>query len=81
MLAHRYCMNDNKTNITDLLERRLRRHDLKPTPDQFDGLYRDFLDFWQQAETEAVNRRVSRLCLLDGLDAFLLDQVAKRNDK
>jgi hypothetical protein len=82
-LVHKYSMNDKKTqtNITDLLHRRIRRHDLKPSPGQFDGLFRDFLELWQKAETEAANRRVSRLRLLDGLDALLLGQVAKRNDK
>jgi hypothetical protein len=74
-------MNDNKTNITELLQRRIKRHGLNPTQEHFDQLFREFLDLWQKTETEAVNRRVSRLCLLDGLDAFLLDQVAKRNDK
>jgi hypothetical protein len=77
---HRYSMNQ-ETYVANLLQRRIRRHDLNPTQEQFDQLFSDFLELWQQAEIEAVNRRVSRLRLLDGLDAFLLDQVAKRNDK
>jgi hypothetical protein len=72
-------MNQQETYISNLLQRRIQRHGLKPTQGQFDGLFRDFLDLWQQAESEAVCPRESKLWLLSALNSYLLVQVAKRN--
>jgi hypothetical protein len=74
-------MTQQETYINDLLQRRLRRHGLKPTEQQFNDLFRDFIGYWREAEAEAYSPRKSKLWLLNALDSYLLGQVAKRNDK
>lgn len=77
-LAHKYTMNQKETYVTNLLQRRIKRYGLKPTQEQVDCLFRDFLFFWRQAENEAVCPRESKLWLLNALDSYLLGQIAKR---
>ena len=76
-LVHRYSMNQ-QTYIANLLQRRIKRHGLDPTGQQFNELFRDSLDIAASESTRRTVPKESKLWLLEKLDLFLLGHAARQ---
>lgn len=74
-------MNQQEPYVTTLLRNRIKQHGLKPNNQQFDGLFRDFIELWREAEAKADSSKESKLWLLDKLDLYLLIQLARSSSQ